>query len=869
MITMDKHVEDISDRLLLRDPQLYSLEILAWVADNISLAKDADVDAALRKISGKHGTVTDFERDFPSLCFALATGVGKTRLMGAAIAYLYAAKGMKNFFVLAPNLTIYNKLITDFTAGTSKYVFNGLAEFTAHTPQIITAENYENRGGLSAPEDDIHINIFNISKINSEVRGDKPPRIKRMSEYIGQSYFEKLAGQDDLVLLMDEAHHYRASAGMKAINELKPALGIELTATPFEQNGKKKHWFKNIIYNYPLYNAMVDKFVKEPAVAMRTKMKTKNMGEEELGKRKLEDGIKLHKKTKTELEIYAENYDKPLVKPFMMVIAKDIKHANRLVEYVQSDEFFNGEYKGRVLNIHTGQSRADRDAAVQDLLLVERADSLIEIVIHVNMLKEGWDVTNLYTIVPLRTADSVLLVEQAIGRGLRLPYGERTGVPAVDRLSVVAHDNFDKIIDAAKEKESIFSKCVDIDMDKDDSYKKRDKIVVKSNAETLIEKQTFTMSPQKNAEMTDAFFESIARVKTARIAGELCKEDTENKIAKNIQDRCNVGLPEAVNATKELIQTYIKHTIQIPDIIWKPEETKSGRFEAFDLVTKDMERFQPAGDKMKMQDIRTGKNDTLEVGNIAVKKENPEKTIVRALRKLNDISYDENPEIINNLAVQMVEYIGTYLKTETEVMGAVQNNCDDLVSEIRDQMLKHYIPGATKYADMVVQGFMRPRPIALSHDAKEELRYFRDKVEEPLLIRGMVFTGFERCLYPSQEFHSNTERAFAELLENEKDDLKWCKLMPKDLIIHYSSGREYQPDFVVETAKLKLLCETKMKKDSKLPEVQEKSKAAQEWCTHASKYEKDHGGKPWKYVLIKHDKVKASVSLKELVDICP
>ncbi len=866
---MDKHVAKINKALLLRKPQLRSLERLAWVADNIKLPKRVGVDAALEILKEEYPDFKCFERDFPSLCFALATGVGKTRLMGAAIAYLYAAKGMKNFFVLAPNLTIYDKLVFDFNPKSPKYVFKGLPEFTAQSPEIIKAENYENRGGMFAHEDDIHINIFNISKINSEVRGDKPPRIKRMSEYIGQSYFEKLAGQDDLVLLMDEAHHYRASAGMRAINELKPALGIELTATPFEQNGNKKHWFKNIIYNYPLYMAMKNEFVKEPAVAMRTKMKTKNMGEEELGKRKLEDGIKLHKKTKTELEIYAENYDKPLVKPFMMVIAKDIDHANSLEKYVQSDEFFDGEYKGRVLNIHTGQSRADRDVAVQDLLLVERTDSLIEIVIHVNMLKEGWDVTNLYTIVPLRTANSALLVEQAIGRGLRLPYGERTGVPAVDRLSVVAHDNFDKIIDAAKEKESIFSKCVGIDMDKDDSYKKRDKIVVKSKAETLIEKQTFTMSPQKNAEMTDAFFESIARVKTPRIAGELCKEDTENKIAKNIQDRCNVSLPEAVNATKELIQTYIKHTIQIPRIIWKLEETKSYRFEAFDLVTKDIERFQPAGDKMKMQDIRTGKNDTLEVGNIAVKKENPEKTIVRGLRKLDDISYDKNPKLINNLVAQMVDYIRTYLKTETQVMGAVQNNCDGLVSEIRDQMLKHYIPGATKYADTVVKGFMRPRPIALSHDAKEELRYFRDKVEEPLLIRGMVFTGFERCLYPSQEFHSNTERAFAELLENEKDDLKWCKLMPKSLIIYYSSGREYQPDFVVETAKLKLLCETKMKKEAKSPEVQEKSKAAQEWCRRASKYEKDHGGKPWEYVLIEHDKVKASVSLEELVEICP
>ncbi len=64
---------------------------------------------------------------FPSFCFALATGVGKTRLMGAFISYLHLAHGINNFFVLAPNLTIYNKLIADFTPNTPKYVFSGIA----------------------------------------------------------------------------------------------------------------------------------------------------------------------------------------------------------------------------------------------------------------------------------------------------------------------------------------------------------------------------------------------------------------------------------------------------------------------------------------------------------------------------------------------------------------------------------------------------------------------------------------------------------------------------------------------------------------------------------------------------------------------
>ena len=101
-------------------------------------SKSTDKAAALAAIQQAFPEVTDFERDFPSLCFALATGVGKTRLMGAFISYLRLAYGLQNFFVLAPNLTIYNKLIADFTPNTPKYVFKGVAEFATEPPTIIT-----------------------------------------------------------------------------------------------------------------------------------------------------------------------------------------------------------------------------------------------------------------------------------------------------------------------------------------------------------------------------------------------------------------------------------------------------------------------------------------------------------------------------------------------------------------------------------------------------------------------------------------------------------------------------------------------------------------------------------------------------------
>ncbi|MBI2383132.1 MAG: DEAD/DEAH box helicase family protein [Gammaproteobacteria bacterium] len=453
---MNRHVNAIAGRLSLRPPQRRSLELLDRVTEILPPRKGADVTASLEIIRSEFPSVTDFEREFPSLCFALATGVGKTRLMGAFISYLHLAHGIDNFFVLAPNLTIYNKLIADFEDRQSpKYVFKGIAEFAIDPPEIITGDTYEAKAGsLFSDLVRCKVNIFNISKINSEVRGGKSPRIKRLSEYIGQSYFDYLAGLPDLVLLMDESHRYRASAGVRAINELKPILGLELTATPFVESGKGAVPFKNVIFDYPLSAAMADGFVKEPAVVTRKNFNPAGMSPEEIERLKLEDGIRLHESVKVDLETYARENGHRIVKPFLLVIARDTTHAAALLQLIQSEAFFEGRYKDKVIQVDSSKSGAEEEEMIQRLLKVESTDEPTEIVIHVNMLKEGWDVTNLYTIVPLRAANARVLIEQSIGRGLRLPYGKRTGISAVDRLNIVAHDRFQEILNEASQPNS-------------------------------------------------------------------------------------------------------------------------------------------------------------------------------------------------------------------------------------------------------------------------------------------------------------------------------------------------------------------------------------------------------------------------------
>ena len=161
----DRLVNTIAGRLSLREPQRKSLELLSRITELVKPSKEIDAVAALKIIQSEFPQVTGFDRDFVSLCFALATGVGKTRLMGAFISYLHLAHNVNHFFVLAPNLTIYNKLIADFTPGTSKYVFKGIAEFAQDPPQVITGDNYERadvaRTGVLI-ECGIQINIFNI-----------------------------------------------------------------------------------------------------------------------------------------------------------------------------------------------------------------------------------------------------------------------------------------------------------------------------------------------------------------------------------------------------------------------------------------------------------------------------------------------------------------------------------------------------------------------------------------------------------------------------------------------------------------------------------------------------------------------------------
>jgi type III restriction enzyme len=884
---MASHVNNISSRLSLRTPQRQSLDILHQVMELAKPHKNPDLSESLAAIRSGFNSIEDFETSFPSLCFALATGVGKTRLMGAFITYLFVAHGIRHFFVLAPNLTIYKKLIEDFTPNTPKYVFQGVSEFAIKPPTLVTGETYEipfqiemDRAGF----DDVVINLFNIAKFNT--RSQEARKAWRLSEYLGQSYFEYLSGLDDLVMIMDEAHRYRASASMQSIEALKPVMGLELTATPQLERGNSVVRFKNVIYDYPLASAMKDGYVKEPAVATRQDFNAAGMEPAALERLKLEDGIRIHEATKVELEVYAQQNAVNAVKPFLLVIARDTSHAAEIVNLIEDESFFNGHYRGRVIQVHSGQKGAEKDENVERLLAVERADEPTEIVVHVNMLKEGWDVTNLYTIVPLRTADSRTLVEQSIGRGLRLPYGKRTGVAAVDRLTIVAHDRFQDIVDEANRGGYTFNVLT---IDKDIPDKPIKTVVVNPNFAGLLGVPTVPdQTPPVNEPKPR--FTDPAEQRTAQLAldaiRKVCRDSksvpgpvalasagVQQAIVQEVQARLNSGQlellpgvdPAKIEAVvKETTKVYIQHTIAIPRVLVLPQGTVTAGFHPFQLDIANV-NLQPVSQDILIQHLASDTRETIGALEGGYEEQRLEDYIVRGLIDFDDINYDDQADLLYDLSSQFIARLRSYLQEEPKIKNVLQFHQRRICSLIHEQMQKHTWEQASSYEVVVSQGFSDVRPQAFAAPADTVVRDHKIPVEDKSNIRNMLFGGFEKCLYPTQKFDSDPERRFASLLERDATVEKWFKPGKGVFQIRYGRDGNYEPDFVVETETEKLLCEPKRADQVNDPTVLAKAHAAALWCKHAATHEQAHNGKPWRYLLVSHDLIADNMTLQGLM----
>ncbi len=879
-IYSEYNVNYISGCMSLRPPQKRSLKILEDIIDELDLEKNQDLERALEIVHDLFPTCINFERDFMSLTFALATGVGKTRLMGAFITYLYTQKGVKNFFIVAPNLTIYNKLMKDLGDPSSeKYVFRGIGCFSQNIPNLITGDNYKEKG-LMQGFSDVTINVFNISKFNREIGN-----IHHLSEYLGQSYFDFLAAQKDLVVIMDESHHYRADKGMTAINELKPVLGLELTATPQVESGTKTIKFKNVVYEYPLSSAIRDGYAKIPYALTRRDISDYNLSSDDMDKMMLEDGISNHERVKERLKDYAINNGVKPVKPFVLVVCQNTQHAEKVLSYITSDDFFDGKYKNKTIIIHSNQKGSEREENVQKLLEVEKFDNPVEIVVHVNILKEGWDVNNLYTIIPLRTAASQTLREQTIGRGLRLPYGKRTGNKDVDSLIITAHDKFEEIIREASDPNSLL-KAGNIIYAED--IEKAESVAVTPNYKTSVQASIFDLGvnleqtgEHLTVEERQIITETVKKasdelINTYRLTGRdnMSSVSTEQIVNNAVN---NVDLAEIVkNRTdfEDIIRRFTgkeiekqrdiieRETMAIPQIKIMRDMKSDYHFDPFELNLSNM-NYYPIDNQILIQSLVDAKDNTVINGKyLDFDAVNPMKTLVDIIAMKPEIDYDSCSDLLFDLLDSFLTHLKEKFSDE-EVKNIVMFNKKDIANKIYEQMKRHF---KCSTPDII------ERISGVSYDIIEP-SYMRKIGEEPVSVYDSIedgkvpkvlFTGFKKALHPIYKFDSAPERRFSIVCETDPEVQKWLRPAPKQFNLFYDGNRRYEPDFVVETSDTMYLVEIKGEDRLNDEDNLHKKQRAIRYCQVANVYCEGNGLKTWKYLYIPSQQVQTTSSFNML-----
>jgi type III restriction enzyme len=785
--------------------------------------------------------------------------------MGAFITYLYTQHNIKNFFVVAPGTTIYEKLKDDLSRiGTKKYVFTGLDCFAVNPPNVITGEDYKNKR-IAFTDSDVNIYVYNIGKFNSE--GTK---MRSFNEVLGEAFFDKLSKLDDLVLIMDESHHYRAKAGAKALNDLKPILGLELTATPLFARGQKQVKFKNVVYEYPLSQAIEDGYTRTPTVLTRKDVSAYNFGDEELDKMMLNDGVRHHELMKTKLKEYAANNQVQVIKPFMLVVCKDTSHADAVEKYIKSEEFKNGFYKYKTITVHTNQNGTIKDENMRLLLSVELPDNPIEIVIHVDKLKEGWDVNNLYTIVPLRTATSKILREQMVGRGLRLPYGRRTGDEAVDSVVLTAHDKFDDIIKEACRGDSIFnagnviivedepecSKSVqpqinfgnDFYEQNDDIYKAlgvkksqdNDDLIkislreLKKNVEREIQESSKPDEPLTKEQVDSVIKKTGESIKA--------KEDYAEVFDRNKNGLINLFEKQAPIYHVKAIDKFIP----IPIIKITEDGIEEYEFVDFELDLANLNQV-PIDNDLVYQSLLNSRDRKIIKGDaIDFDAFDPRAILAKDIREKPEINYNKCGDLLNKLILSAIKhYEDKY--GENGMKNIIMMNKLDISRSIYNQMMNHFYYKQGLFLEEVIG--VEKKNIKPEYSYEVETDLFSN--DFTCNIKQVLFTGIEKGVFNCAKFDSREgELTFARIIDRDPAVINWLRPTPNQFKITYNRGKRYEPDFVVETDQIIYLVEVKGEDKLKDPDVIAKKERGVKYCEAATNWGLANGYKEWRYLFI-------------------
>lgn len=750
-----------------------------------------------------HGSETTFEG-----VLDVATGVGKTFVLAATIEYLALARGTRNFAVITPGKTILAKTEANFTPGHPKSLTGGMTT----KPVVITSENF-NTPAMRAMMDDqdaVKIFIFTVQALVAPT-SKASRKTRKFQEGLGEAFYDHLSDCDDLVVFADEHHCYYGPKFSEAVRDLTPAAIVGLTATPHKKTPQEQ-----IIYRYPLGGAIADQLVKTPVIVGR-KDDRSDVGT------KLRDALTLLELKENAIRSYADAVEVAPVNPVALVIAKDIEDADMVGELLRDEGFFGGRYKNAVLVVHSDAP----DEALAQLEQVEEADSPVRVIVSVGMLKEGWDVKNVYVIVSLRSLVSEILTEQTLGRGLRLPFGKYTGIEFLDTLEVLAHERYDQLL---KKLNVINEAFVDY----------RTHAVLRRNAEG----------------------ELVARVETLQ-GGEIevvsieTDEDFPERPAVAATDvRVEQGQLESTVLNRPLVPREDFPAFRIPIV---KTTTIQSPFSLSDIV--DRTPFEKLGRRLRANPEATLRRTVVSAEIVEGKDGIPATRLrttsaadqVRTQQTLLPKEQARNDLIRGILGAEIAPARHTEKAAATEVvesfLAGLGEKAEELLGAYFDRALAHLIDllkqeqkkYATKplYEEVVEFHDYRPTRIARVETSRDLAGAFK---------RNIGFEGWRKSMFPQEWFDSRPERDVANMLENSDEVAFWIRLQVGDLPIRWEDSRDYNPDFVaIERSGDRWVVEVKSDRELQSENVKAKREAALRWANHVN-----HSGQEanrWGYAL--------------------
>lgn len=727
------------------------------------------------------------------LMLDLATGVGKTFVMAAFIEYLNR-QGHRNVMVVTPNTVVQDKTVRDFSHGSERYI-DGF-----HTPPIlVTPENAqgfaiaENTRSLFAAGDGSMLYVFNVQQLfppkdggKSQATGQEAQRRKtwRWQEEYG-SLMDHLRSLDDLVVIVDEAHLFGSTAKVyrSALEELLPQVTVGLTASP----GKKD----DIVYRYPLWRAIKDGYVKQPVLVYR------NSGYDS-EERQLQDAMSLLAlKEKAYTGWRAAHPEAKPTKPLLFVVCSDVAHATETAARLRTATFTGSDVA--VLQVDNEHD----DATTQNFLrYLDAEHSPVRVIVSVNKLREGWDTKRIAVMCTLRAMGSDVLTQQVMGRGLRLPFGQLTGIEAIDELDIISHKSFVSLLKS----ENVLREFGIESNDRVDPKKVLAEPGTKHEPNVgpgTGNQTTGTPQPAGPAATPGGSAPEAGTGTAADVLGSKGLTDDED-IAGNADmfQQVTVSInPQFAGTTFLFPSTTMEKTIAPFELSDISTDAIAAAAKRTKNTAEYLERTRIAADTGKSGKgaITAQTTDRVAVDSLRQSESEVRTELIRRVLTTGVISND--PENRNQLTQRIVPTFMDHAGIETWTEKAKLSAAEELRTLVVTEMTQAASQAKTKTTIT---------PVELPIDDSFTLGFGKRVLERLDVAAGSTkaSTGFKerefygpwtKGLFEAAAFDSfSGEYRLAEILNFDPDVVWWKRLYPhEDAVVAYTPRNDYRPDFVV------------------------------------------------------------------------